>query len=74
MQVHEAAAVVESGGDAGEQRNPLPYRSSSASGVRGTESRIRTEALDDRLGRGSPLDASIAAALHHRSCLMHLNE
>ena len=26
MQVHEAAAVVESGGDAGEQRNPLPYR------------------------------------------------
>ena len=40
MQVHEAAAVVESGGDAGEQRTPLPYRSSSASGVRGTESRV----------------------------------
>ena len=37
IQVHEAAAVVESGG-------------------------------------GSPLDASIAAALLHRSCLMHLNE
>ena len=87
IQVHEAAAVVASGGDAGDEWRPAAASTRAAARRRGASVLAvpyfhprggpfhgKTRQLPDAARRWSPLDASIAAALHHRSCLMHLHE